>query len=230
MGRGPRGEFRKSSELTSGKDVEPQSAPESAAVNPHDYPDLMELLTAAARCNNATLSPVGDDADTWQVIGDPTEGSLVVAALKAGIEARDHNLHVLFEIPFDSERKAMSVVLGGPNGLRTMYSKGAPEVILASCSTVLDDGNVRPLTDDHRREVMRWNSEMASRALRVLALASRDHSHINGTDYEETDLNFIGLIGMIDPPPWQLINCCVDCPTNTETHPCHANCRARLIR
>ena len=94
----------------------------------------------------------------------------------------------------------MSVVLGGPNGLRTMYSKGAPEVILAKCSTVLDDGNVRPLTDDHRREVMRWNSEMASRALRVLALASRDHTHINGTDYEETDLNFIGLIGMIDPP------------------------------
>jgi Ca2+-transporting ATPase len=199
-GYAPRGEFRKSGEFTSGKDVEPSSAPESAAVNPHDYPDLMELLTAAARCNNATLSPVGDDADTWQVIGDPTEGSLVVAALKAGIEAHDHDLQVLFEIPFDSERKAMSVVVGGPNGMRTMYSKGAPEVILEKCSMVRDDGKVRPLTDDHRREVMRWNSEMASRALRVLALACRDHSNFDGTDYEETDLTFIGLIGMLDPP------------------------------
>ncbi|MCA9009674.1 MAG: cation-translocating P-type ATPase [Planctomycetaceae bacterium] len=199
-GYAPRGEFRKSGEFTSDKDIEPRSASESAAVNPHAYPDLMELLTAGARCNNATLSPLADDADTWQVIGDPTEGSLVVAALKAGIEARDHDLHVLFEIPFDSERKAMSVVLGAPNGVRTMYSKGAPEVILAKCSTMRDHGKTRPMTDDSRREVMRQNSEMASRALRVLALASRDRSDIEDTDYEETDLTFIGLIGMIDPP------------------------------
>ncbi len=171
-----------------------------SAVNPHDEPDLMHALTTAARCNNATVSPRGDEADSWQVIGDPTEGALVVAALKAGIEARDREQQVLFEIPFDSERKTMSVVLRGSDGARVMYSKGAPEVILAKCISERRGGQVELLTDDRRSQIMRTNSEMAARALRVLALAYRDHSVTQGTDYEETDLIFAGLVGMIDPP------------------------------
>jgi len=160
----------------------------------------MQVLTTAARCNNATVSPRGDDADSWQVIGDPTEGALVVAALKAGIEARDREQHVLFEIPFDSERKTMSVVLRGPDGTRVMYSKGAPEVILAKCIAERRGGQVESLTDDRRRQIMQSNSEMAGRALRVLGLAYRDHSATQGAEYEETDLIFAGLVGMIDPP------------------------------
>ncbi len=169
-------------------------------VNPRDESDLMQVLTTAARCNNATVSPRGDAADSWQVIGDPTEGALVVAALKAGIEARDHEQHVLFEIPFDSERKTMSVVLRGPDGARVMYSKGAPEVILAKCISERRGGQVESLTDDRRKQIVQSNSEMAARALRVLALAYRDHSATQGTEYEETDLIFAGLVGMIDPP------------------------------
>ena len=160
----------------------------------------MKLLTTAARCNSATVSPVGDDADSWQVIGDPTEGALVVAALKAGIETQNRGQHVLHEIPFDSERKAMSVVIRGADAARMMYSKGAPEVILGKCSTERRGGKVELLSDDRRSEIMRWNSEMASRALRVLAFADRDYSNSHGSVYDETELTFAGLIGMIDPP------------------------------
>ena len=199
-GYAPRGEFFKCRDFES----TPKSAAEQTAadtvVNPNDQPDLMQVLTTAARCNNATVSPLGDDANSWQVIGDPTEGALVVAALKAGIETHDRTQHIVHEIPFDSERKAMSVVVRGPGDSRVMYSKGAPEVILAQCRSERRGGKVEPLTDDRRRDNMRWNSEMASRALRVLALAYRDHTKTNGTEYDETDLTFAGLIGMIDPP------------------------------
>ena len=169
-------------------------------INPRNEPDLMHALTTAARCNNATVSPRGDEEDSWQVIGDPTEGALVVAALKAGIEARDREQQVLFEIPFDSERKTMSVVMRGSDGTRVMYSKGAPEVILAKCISERRGGQVEPLTADRRSQIMRTNSEMAGRALRVLGLAYRDHSATQGTEYDETDLIFAGLVGMIDPP------------------------------
>ena len=208
-GYAPHGEFLKGRGVAEvvrlRADEPPTNAPKSddfgyEPISPRDEPDLMQALTTAARCNNATVSPRGDEADSWQVIGDPTEGALVVAALKAGIEARDREQQVLFEIPFDSERKTMSVVLRGSDGARVMYSKGAPEVILAKCIAERRGGQVEPLTDDRRSQIMRTNSEMAGRALRVLALAYRDHSETQGTAYEETDLIFAGLVGMIDPP------------------------------
>jgi Ca2+-transporting ATPase len=190
-GYAPHGQFLKCRD--------PESSP-AEPVNPGDESDLIQALTTAARCNNATVSPRGDDADYWQVIGDPTEGALVVAALKAGIEARDREQHVLYEIPFDSERKTMSVVLRESNGTRVMHSKGAPEVILAKCIAEQRGGQIEPLTDDRRSQLLRSNSEMAGRALRVLGLAYRDHSATQGTGYDETDLTFAGLVGMIDPP------------------------------
>ncbi len=168
--------------------------------HPRDEADLMQVLTTAALCNNATVSPRGDESNTWQVIGDPTEGALIVAAMKAGISARDRNQHVLYEIPFDSERKAMSVVLRGADGSQTMYTKGAPEVLLAKCVSERRGGRVEPLSNDRRQEIMRSNSEMAGRALRVLALAYRDHSETATNEFDEVDLIFAGLIGMIDPP------------------------------
>jgi Ca2+-transporting ATPase len=197
----PRGEFLKCREFEATGTSESRSGSDAdVAVNPNDQPDLMQILITAARCNNATVSPVGDGTDSWQVIGDPTEGSLVVAALKAGIESHDSDQHVLFELPFDSDRKAMSVVIRGKDDSRTMYSKGAPEGILAKCTTEQRGGAIEPLNDDRRSDIIRWNSEMASRALRVLALAYRDHSETNGPVYDETQLTFAGLIGMIDPP------------------------------
>ncbi len=176
-----------------------ESATESP-ITPHDDSDLMQALTTAARCNNATVSPRGDDADSWQVIGDPTEGALIVAALKAGLESRIPEQHVLFEIPFDSERKTMSVVFQGPTGQRVMHSKGAPEMILARCIAERREGKVSPLTEERRREIMQSNAEMAGRALRVLGLAYRELPSATEAPDEEADLVFVGLVGMIDPP------------------------------
>ncbi len=203
-GYAPHGEFLKGGRGSRRADTDAARQepcpPGDKPINPRSESDLMQALVTAARCNNATVSPRGDEADSWQVIGDPTEGALVVAALKAGIEARDREQHVLFEIPFDSERKTMSVVLRGSDGARVMYSKGAPEVILAKCISERRGGQVEPLSDERRRQIMQDNSEMAGRALRVLGLAYRDHSATQGTDYDETDLIFAGLVGMIDPP------------------------------
>jgi Ca2+-transporting ATPase len=149
-GYAPSGEFRKRRHEDTERDAStssrPQGEPDESGhyepVDPHGEADLIQALTIATRCNNATVSPRGDGAETWQVIGDPTEGALVVAALKAGIQANNHERRVISEIPFDSERKAMSVVLHGPNGTPVMYTKGAPEVILAK---LRQHSEVRPL-------------------------------------------------------------------------------------
>jgi Ca2+-transporting ATPase len=165
--------------------------------------DLQRLLTIATTCNNASVQPKGDGGQ-WQVVGDPTEGALVVAALKAGIERDEAAEHPLLEIPFDSERKTMSVVVGLPSGRRLMYSKGAPEAMLPKCATEQVKGEVAPLSDARRHEILATAADMAERALRVLALGWRDYgSHERDTGDsadQEHDLVFCGLAGMIDPP------------------------------
>jgi Ca2+-transporting ATPase len=204
----PRGQFHRGPRAACAADVAgpsnavPNDSPDPSCepVDPRSQPDLMQALTIGARCNNATVSPQGDGAESWQVIGDPTEGALIVAALKAGIESHDQEHRVLYEIPFDSERKAMSIVLRGRNSGPVMYTKGAPEVILSKCSSERRDGQIHPLTDDRRKEIMHANSALASRALRVLALAYCDQPSRSGDEYEERDLVFAGLMGMIDPP------------------------------
>ena len=161
----------------------------------------MRALQIAAWCNTAQVAPHPEDDSVWQVIGDPTEGALVVAALKADVEARERDDRVLHEIPFDSERKAMSVVVRGPEDSATMYTKGAPEVILAKCDREWRHGQIGPLTPERRDEIQRIAAAMAARALRVLALADRHHPD---PDHEavrkEEGLIFVGLVGMIDPP------------------------------
>jgi P-type Ca2+ transporter type 2C len=190
-GYAPHGEFLKC------QDHDPTSC---KPVDLRDEVDLIQVLTTAARCNNATVSPTGDGDQLWKVVGDPTEGAMVVAARKAGIETEDREHPVLFEIPFDSERKAMSVVVRGDDGNLLMYIKGAPETILAKCTTEQRNGRVEPLTDVRRAWIKKWNSDLASRALRVLALAYRRHPTMQATESDERDLIFAGLIGMIDPP------------------------------
>lgn len=167
-------------------------------VDPRAEPGLVRLLTIAARCNHAGLRPRGDESGAWEVVGDPTEGALLTAALKAGVQAGDTDRRLLYEIPFDSERKAMSVVVRERPGAARMDTKGAPEVVLGKCVAELRDGTVEPLTDARRQEVLQTGAEMASRALRVLAFAYRDVPE--GGAYEESGLVFAGLTGMMDPP------------------------------
>jgi len=199
-GYAPQGEFRK------------QAADGGAqAVEPAREAGLQSLLTIADRCNHAQVLPAGDGKESWKVIGDPTEGALRVLAMKArlrplptaeGTTAASPAVHdpdVLHELPFDSERKAMSIVIADPAGGAVMYTKGAPEVVLGMCPAEFRAGAAVPLNDTRRREITGVAAEMASRALRVLAFASRARKTTAGP-FDERDLVFAGLAGMIDPP------------------------------
>ncbi len=171
------------------------------SVEPQDWPDLMRAMRIAAWCGSARLSPRTDGEAGWQVVGDPTEGALVVAARKARVHAHEREKHVLHEIPFDSERKAMSVVVRGADDSATMYTKGAPEVILGLCNREWRHGRIEALTAARRKEILHAAADMAHRALRVLALADRHHpSRHHESVRREHDLVFVGLVGMIDPP------------------------------
>lgn len=162
--------------------------------------DLSTALTIGAWCNNAQVIPQGDGGQGWQVIGDPTEGALVVAAMKARIEARNRAQAVVLEIPFDSTRKSMSVVIRGGGRTHMLYCKGAPEVILEKCAAEQRSGRVEPLSKQRRTAILSRNAEMAGRALRVLAVAYRPLLSDQLDENPESQLVFAGLVGMIDPP------------------------------
>ena len=155
-----------------------------------DPAPLGEFLRAGLLCNDARLIHGQDD---WSVIGDPTEGALVVLAEKGGLRHEEEAARAprLSELPFSSERKRMTTVhLAG--GERTAYVKGAAEVILPRTS----------LNDEERREAEAAEAAMERDALRVLALARRVLPADGGDEADEIeqDLEFLGLVGMLDPP------------------------------
>lgn len=192
-GYSAQGEFQKGLAET-GRDAA------SGKVDPKSLPDLHRLLTIGVRCNGAQLAKEANGADALKIIGDPTEGALLVAGLKAGIDPHAKDYRIIHEIPFDSDRKAMSVVVREGNRPPVMYTKGAPEVILGLCETELRDGKTLPFTAERRDEIAAANTQLASHALRVLALAFRKLPDTNAENYDESQLTFAGLMGMIDPP------------------------------
>jgi Ca2+-transporting ATPase len=197
VGYAPTGEF------TRGQVGKPDSTrPEPTAAA--DEPDLLQALRVGARCNHATIRSPESEGGNWQVLGDPTEAALLVVAQKAGVipkpgEPAGPNHKILFENPFDSERKAMSVIVREDDGA-AMYVKGAPEVILGMSRSEQRQGKAIPLDDRRRQEILEANSHLASRALRVLGLAYLPEVPTDGREVAEADLVFAGLIGMIDPP------------------------------
>ena len=196
-GYSPHGEFLRIDNSDGPKDGKPSV---ETKINAQDDPELLPLLTASARCNNATIHQKDGEGDGWQVIGDPTEGALRVVAMKAGIQADDSNDRILSEIPFDSNRKTMSVVIQSADGRVVMHSKGAPEMILGKCVRERRGDLDVELTAERRREIIKTSSQLASRAYRVLALAYRDQTLAGADINEESGLVFAGLVGMIDPP------------------------------
>ena len=168
--------------------------------------ELARALSAADRANNAVLQ---EHDGRWTVQGDPTEGALIVAARKAGLEdeALDARFARVAEVPFSSERKLMSTIHTDAEHQETLLAltKGAPGVVLARCSGELVGEAIRPLTPGRRAEIARTNDELAGEALRTLGVAFRSVPK-DGVDRDELDervehdLVFLGLIGMIDPP------------------------------
>jgi len=168
--------------------------------------EFVRALAAADRANNAVLQ---ERDGRWTVQGDPTEGALIVAARKAGLEGKalDARLVRVGEVPFSSERKLMSTVhIDAEREERLLvFTKGAPDILLARCSQELVGEETRPLTAERRSEILKTNEELAGEALRTLGVALRSLPK-DALKQEEVDervereLVFLGLIGMIDPP------------------------------
>lgn len=164
-------------------------------------PGLRQLLTAAVLCNGATLR---QNSGVWTVIGDPTEGALLVAAAKMSLTKEDLEQGSPFqgEIPFDAERKMMTVVRREAEGSKA-YVKGAPDIILKRCTHRMTlTGDIEPLSEPQRQALLAINISLARETLRVLAVAERALTGAPGelrADSIEQDLVFLGLCAMKDP-------------------------------
>ena len=192
---------------------------DAGAFDPRAERDVSMLLHGALACNDARLEEKGEDpaSRSWRIIGDPTEGAMVVAAAKGGFSRgnMDEILPRVREIPFDSDRKRMSTIhrVDGTSARELLSSlggspliafvKGAPDVVLDLCGRMLDGGQSVSMSDEKRAAILRENREMAGNALRVLAVAYRPLDTIPDEvtpENVEKDLVFVGLLGMIDPP------------------------------
>ena len=168
-------------------------------IEPKENEALNLLLRAGSLCTNVHY-------DGKSVIGDTTEGALIVAAAKAGITKKDmeNQYPRVHEVPFTSERKRMTTVHKTLEGKLVAYVKGAPEIILERSIHILKDGKAEKLSAKERKTTLGTNENMASDALRVLGVAYKklsDNTLANiDEDVVEKGLVFVGLMGMIDPP------------------------------
>ena len=170
----------------------------------HDQTSALQyILEIAANCNDAKLVTATNENDEFEVLGDPTEGALLVAA-----EKFLHNFNSALCKPelqkkfsFDSNRKMMST-LHTENEREVLYVKGAPEILLQKCTSWWDGEEVKELDTKKRTEILQTVSDLSDQALRILAFAKREFSATsspqNGNEAEQ-DLVFYGLLGMIDP-------------------------------
>ena len=181
---------------------------EGREVKPEDYPALERSLWAGLLCNDAELV----SSPTPRIVGDPTEGALVVAARKAGMDREFHaDWRRVAEIPFDSDRKRMTTIHPSGRSSPTSVStanyvalvKGAADVVLSLCRWIEEKNGPVPLADGARRSVLEANERMASLGLRVLAVAYRPLHELPEDvvpEVVERELVFLGLLGMQDPP------------------------------
>ncbi len=187
IGYEPKGEFLEDGEL----------------VSPITDIDVSTLFRIGSLCNNAGFEQ--DNNGTWIIMGDPTEGALIVAGEKASLNQKRlmEQYPRIGEIPFTSERKCMTTIHKAPEKETVAYMKGAPEIVLEKCLHMLEDGTKKKLTDTDRKNIMKANEQMASSALRLLAMAYRRLSHMPKELNEKTieeDFVFVGLVGIMDPP------------------------------
>jgi Ca2+-transporting ATPase len=175
---------------------------------------LGALLSTVALCNSATLQL---REGTWRVQGDPTEGALLTLAAKGGVsrEVITSSHQVIKELPFDGDRKRMTIVALDQFGNEVAHSKGSADVLLPLCADFETDDGTRPLDEASRRTILDEAERMSNKALRVLAVATRqlgrkqgpagggsvtsEADGHDGADIEDR-LTFLGLVGMVDPP------------------------------
>lgn len=181
------------------------------------------ILILSCLCNNAFLQK---NKKEWIIRGEPTEQALVSAANDCHLQKPKLDLLFprIFEIPFDSKRKRMTTVhkysksdlLDLP--LQTTekknylsITKGAPDFLLPCCRYYYQHGKIVPLTAQQRNAIMKINQEMASHALRIIAVAFQMVAHPVGNSTLEENLIFVGLLGMIDPPRKEVASAVLTC-------------------
>lgn len=176
-------------------------------INPKEDTNLNMLLGAGLVCSNASY-------DGEKILGDTTEGALIVAAAKAKVTKKELEKKYprVHEIPFTSERKRMTTIHEISSEELMAFMKGAPEVILDRCTRIMTDGESKKLTKKAKDKILKINEQMANDALRVLGVAYQELTGIDTEDFRElskveetnkeieNNLIFIGLVGMIDPP------------------------------
>jgi len=200
VGYDPQGKFK-----LDGKSAQPAQSEKN-----HLEEGLHQVLAAAGLCNNARLIPPNDENQHWSILGDPTEAALQVAALKGGIdlEAETRRTPRTRELPFDSSRKRMSTIHADGDA-QFVYVKGAPKEVLALCTRVKQDGQDLALDAQMRTRIIAANDNYARNGLRVLAVAKRALPGTPGSGKSpvsftpesiESELTFLGLMAMMDPP------------------------------
>ena len=184
---------------------------EDRPIEVDQYPRLMQVIRAGLLCNDATLE---QKEDNWQVHGDPMEGALVVLAAKAPLESEEEQrLHLRTDlIPFESEHKFMATLHHTHDGGAMIYLKGAPEQVLARCTTVQGlAGDELPVDVEFWRH---WMEKLASQGQRLLAVACKPaQTHQETLDFADVEdgLVLLGLFGFIDPPRKEAIAAVAEC-------------------
>jgi Ca2+-transporting ATPase len=182
------------------------------AVDANERPALRDLLATITLANTAELEKTKEGS--WKVIGDPTEGALLTLAAKGGLpkESVAPSHQVLQELPFDSDRRRMTVVTLDAAGKEIAHTKGSADMLLPRCTAYHDEDGIEPLDEAKRAEILAEAERMSRASLRVLAVARRELSSTTAStpppsqddDRHSVDieqrLTFLGLVGMIDPP------------------------------
>ncbi|MEZ2715299.1 calcium-translocating P-type ATPase, SERCA-type [Niallia circulans] len=171
-------------------------------VNPAKDKALQQLLTFGMLCNHAEILQKDDD---YVLNGDPTEGAILVAGMKAGFTRAQllNQFAIVNEFPFDSTRKMMSVVVKDPTGRQFVVTKGAPDVLIGQSKSILFENRSQALGNKEKQVVQDAINGLASQALRTIAIGYKEISPNTLIMHEreaEKDLIFIGLQGIIDPP------------------------------
>ncbi|MCL6584800.1 MAG: HAD-IC family P-type ATPase [bacterium] len=192
-------------------------------INPSDLwqdPTCRMFFTSSVLCNNAHLLSPGSETNYWRIMGDPTEGSLIVLARKAGvdIEALAADYQRVGHLPFESIRKRMSTINQTKDGRKFAFTKGAPLETLAQCDSILINGRKEKLTPQIRQSIIRQNDLFAREGFRVLAVAYREDQELSALSYYsnekvECSLTFLALVAMIDPPRAEVPKAIADCRT-----------------
>ena len=172
--------------------------------------DCEKLKEAFVYCNDTNYNYDIKDIDK-AVMGDPTETALVKVFFKETKEAESFiaKANRSFEIPFDSTRKMMTVIMN-VNGKEICYMKGAPERVLERCNSVLENGKIKPLTAQKKKQIYSYIESMSNRALRCIAAAYKEE-HVVKNDSVEENLIFLGVAGSMDPPRIEVKDAVLKC-------------------